>query len=78
MRPLIDSGRLFIAQPPLYRSKKGNSIQYIKDENEMEQHLINEGSKKLIYQVPKNKNEYNQISSIELDALLNLSKNGKN
>ena len=48
MRPLIESGRLYIAQPPLFRSKKGNAIQYIKDENEMEQHLIDEGSKKLI------------------------------
>ena len=34
MRPLIESGRLYIAQPPLFRSKKGNAIQYIKDENE--------------------------------------------
>ena len=75
MRPLIESGRLYIAQPPLFRSKKGSSIQYIKDEKEMEQHLINEGSKKLIYEVPKNKNEINQISNIELIKLLNLSKN---
>ncbi len=75
MRPLIESGRLYIAQPPLFRSKKGTSIQYIKDEKEMEQHLINEGSKKLIYEVPKNKNEINQISNIELIKLLNLSKN---
>ena len=74
MRPIIESGRLFIAQPPLFRSKKGNSIQYIKDENDMEQNLINEGSKKLIYEVPKNKKEINQISNLELIKLLNLSK----
>ncbi len=74
MRPMIENGRLYIAQPPLFRSKKGNSIQYIKDENEMEQHLINEGSKKLIYEVPKNKNDINQISNNELIKLLNLCK----
>ena len=74
MRPLIESGRLYIAQPPLFRSKKGNSIQYIKDESEMEKHLIEEGSKKLIYEVPKTKNEINQISNIELINLLNLCK----
>ena len=74
MRPLIESGRLYIAQPPLFRSKKGNAIQYIKDENEMEQHLIDEGSKKLIYEVPINKNEITQITSIELVKLLNLCK----
>tara|TARA_Y100001936_G_scaffold171138_1_gene167412 strand:+ start:1507 stop:3969 length:2463 start_codon:yes stop_codon:yes gene_type:complete len=75
MRPIIESGRLFVAQPPLFRLKKNNSIQYIKDESEMEQHLINEGSKKLIYQVPKGKNQSTQISNLELIKLLNLSKN---
>ena len=74
MRPLIESGRLYIAQPPLFRSKKGNSIQYLKDESEMEKHLIYEGSRKLIYEVPKNKNEVTQITSVELIKLLNLSK----
>ena len=72
---MIESGRLFIAQPPLFRSKKGNSIQYIKDENEMEKHLIAEGSKKLIFEVPKNKNDIYQISNLELIKLLKLSKN---
>ena len=75
MRPMIESGRLFIAQPPLFRSKKGNSIQYIKDENEMEKHLIDEGSKKLIFEVPKNKNDIYQIINQELIKLLKLSKN---
>ena len=74
MRPLIESGRLYIAQPPLFRSKKGNAIQYIKDENEMEQHLIDEGSKKLTYEVPINKKEVTQITSVELVKLLNLCK----
>ena len=74
MRPLIESGRLYIAQPPLFRSKKGNAIQYIKDESEMEQHLIDEGSKKLIYEVPLNKNDVTQITGIELVKLLNLCK----
>ena len=74
MRPLIESGRLYIAQPPLFRSKKGNSIQYIKDENEMEKYLIDEGSRKLIYEVPKNKNETTKITNIELVKLLNLCK----
>ena len=43
MLPLIESGRLFIAQPPLYRVKKGSSIHYLKDENAMEEFLIKEG-----------------------------------
>ena len=74
MRPMIEAGRLYIAQPPLYRSKKGNSIQYIKDEYEMEQYLITEGSKNLIFEVPKAKNEVIQISKKDLIKLINLSK----
>ena len=74
MRPMIETGRLFIAQPPLYRSKKGNSIRYIKDENEMEQYLINEGSKNLIFEAPSPNNKIIQISNQELLKLINLSK----
>ena len=48
MKPMIESGRLYIAQPPLYRVKKGTSVQYLKGELEMDEYLINEGSKNLI------------------------------
>ena len=74
MRPMIESGRLYIAQPPLFRSKKGNSIQYLKNQNEMENYLIEEGIKKLVYEVPKNNNQKDQISNKELISLLQISK----
>ena len=74
MKPMIESGRLFIAQPPLYRSKRGNSIQYIKNEDEMEQYLINEGSKNLIFESTSSQNKVIQISNQDLINLINISK----
>jgi DNA gyrase subunit B len=45
MRELIDRGHLFIAQPPLYKATRGKSERYLKDERELEIHLIEEGTK---------------------------------
>jgi DNA gyrase subunit B len=45
MKELIERGHLFIAQPPLYKAARGKSERYLKDERELEAHLIDEGSK---------------------------------
>ena len=37
---LIDRGHIYIAQPPLYRAKRGRTETYIKDERELETFLI--------------------------------------
>jgi DNA gyrase subunit B len=41
---LIESGHLFIAQPPLYRVKRGRAQQYLKDEAALEDYLIELGA----------------------------------
>jgi DNA gyrase subunit B len=40
MRALVDSGYVYIAQPPLYRAKRGRAETYIKDDRELESYLI--------------------------------------
>src|ERR1043166_1451401 len=45
MPELIGRGHLFTAQPPLYKAARSKSERYLKDERELENHLIEEGIK---------------------------------
>ena len=74
MKPIIDYGRLYIAQPPLYRLKKGNSTVYKKDDNDLENYLIEEGLKNTIFQ----NIQLSQIAGEELKKIIHLSKKTKN
>ena len=40
MPQIVDRGHIFIAQPPLFRAKRGRTETYIKDERELEAFLI--------------------------------------
>ncbi len=40
MAPLIDRGHIYIAQPPLYRAKRGRTETFIKNEHDLESFLI--------------------------------------
>ena len=44
MRELIDRGHIYIAQPPLYKIKRGSSEQYLKNERSLEDYLIGAGT----------------------------------
>ncbi|MBI3453662.1 MAG: DNA topoisomerase (ATP-hydrolyzing) subunit B [Rhodospirillales bacterium] len=51
MKALIDAGYIYIAQPPLYRAKRGNSEVYLKDERALEDYLISGGIEGMVLMI---------------------------
>lgn len=47
MPEIIEKGYLYIAQPPLYGIKRGRSVDYMKDENTLNDFLISRAKKKI-------------------------------
>jgi len=77
MRQIIDMGYLYIAQPPLYKVKRGNSETYLKNEQALQEYLIN-GSINDTYLKIENDNEItgqNLINILNQIALFGLALN---
>jgi DNA gyrase subunit B len=53
MPDLVQQGHLYIAQPPLYRIKRGKKERYLKDDSELEAFLVGSGLGSLRFETPQ-------------------------
>jgi DNA gyrase subunit B len=66
MRELVDAGYVYIAQPPLFRAKRGRSEFFIRDEREMEKWLLRRSAESRVLILPDGR----QIAGAELESRL--------
>ena len=58
MQPLIENGYVYIAQPPLYKVKRGKREEYIETEEEMNELILDLGIEGLAFSVIKGKKTF--------------------
>jgi DNA gyrase subunit B len=66
MRSLVDSGYVYIAQPPLFRAKRGRTETFIRDERELEHWLIRRAVESRVVVLPDGA----EIAGVELERKL--------
>jgi len=64
---VIEQGYIYIAQPPLFRVKRGKSETYIKDERDLESFLLKRAAEARVVRIPASQSEF---SGADLEKLL--------
>jgi len=71
MKELIERGHVYIAQPPLYRIKKGKSEKYIKDEKEFAKEIMRRATENLAVEIHAGTNGNGVATTLEGAELRN-------
>jgi DNA gyrase subunit B len=72
MGQLIENGNIFIAQPPLFKVKKGKGEQYIKDERQMAVFLLQKATENLTIEANRHVLKGRELTSF-LEKLIELN-----
>tara|TARA_B100000676_G_scaffold311915_1_gene383748 strand:- start:601 stop:3042 length:2442 start_codon:yes stop_codon:yes gene_type:complete len=73
MPELVERGYLYIAQPPLYRAKKGPEEIYLKDDPKLEEYLIEAGLKDCLLIVQDNA----EVAGADLRSIVEMAMHAK-
>ena len=72
MRDIITEGRLYIAQPPLYKVKKGNAENYLLDDKELTKFLLTNNKDDLDFNIFEKKKKI-QLKDDQLNEIIDLA-----
>ena len=72
MRQVIQEGHLYIAQPPLYRVKRGKKEQYLKDEADQQRFFLGQAIEtvKVLVGDPADENDLDSLSSERVEEFV--------
>ena len=71
MPQVIEAGHLYIAQPPLFKVGRGRSEVYLKDQNSLEDYLVQQGTDGAVLKLPSGE----EIAGNDLDRVVQAARN---
>jgi DNA gyrase subunit B len=65
MTPLVQAGHVFIAQPPLYRIRKGSEEKYLHSEAQLTEYLMGKATEDLVVEISQTNRKYKGAALID-------------